>query len=286
MRYRLQTENVKGTLTMLAGINQWAFPGGMSAVEAITLAGQAGFDAFEVCVGIKGPVPLDATQADISAIRKHAEKAGIRLTSIGSGVGWELPLGTPDRKARAEAVDAMARSLQIASWLGVDSVLTVPAVVSPALSYDVAIESALAGIGEVLPVAERLKVSIAIENVWNKFLLSPVEMRDFIDQFESEQVGAYFDTGNIVLYGFPEQWIHILGPRIRMIHAKDFRRSAGNFDGFVMLLEGDVNWPAVMAALRDVGYDQALVAEYGPYAHSLDAMLKHALASLRTIIAL
>ncbi len=271
---------------MLAGINQWAFPGAMPATEAITTAKQCGFDAFEVCVGIKGPVPLEATQAEISAIRTHADKAGVHLTSIGSGLGWELPLGAPDRKIRGKAVEAMAKTLQIASWLGVDSVLTVPAVVSPTVSYDVAIESALAGIGEVLPVAERLKVSIAIENVWNKFLLSPVEMRDFIDQFQSEYVGAYFDTGNIVLYGFPEQWIRILGTRIRMVHAKDFRASAGNFDGFVMLMEGDVNWPAVMAALRDVGYDKALVAEYGPYTHSLDTMLKHALASLRTIIAL
>ena len=270
---------------MKAAINQWAFPGEMPATAAISLAKEVGFEAFEVCVGTKGPVPLDASEADVTAIRQHAAKEGIELTSIGCGLGWELPMTSPDPKVREKAVEAMTQVLQIANWLGVDSVLTVPGSVTPELSYEVAIENALTSIQELVPAAEKAKVAIAIENVWNKFLLSPVETRDFIDQFESEYVGAFFDVGNIVLYGYPEQWIRILGPRIRMVHAKDFRASAGNFDGFVMLMEGDVNWPAVMAAFDEIGYDKALVAEYGPYRHSLDAMLEHVLVSLKTIIA-
>jgi hexulose-6-phosphate isomerase len=122
--------------------------------------------------------------------------------------------------------------------------------------------------------------------VWNKFLLSPVEMRDFIDQCDSEYVGAYFDTGNIVQYGFPEQWIQILGQRIRAVHLKDFRASTGTLDGFVMLMEGDVNWPEVMGALREIDYRRALTAEYGPYQHSLETMLRHVLASEQMILAL
>ncbi|NIA13120.1 MAG: TIM barrel protein [Nitrospiraceae bacterium] len=271
---------------MLPGINQWAFPADMPATEAISIAKKVGFKAFEVCVGAQGPVRLNVTQRDVMAIRKHAEREGIELTSIGCGLGWELPMTSPDPNVRTKGVEAVARALEIASCLGVDSVLTVPGSVTPEVSYDVAIENALNAIQDLVPTAERLKVSVAIENVWNKFLLSPVEMRDFIDQFQSEYVGAYFDVGNIILYGYPEQWIRILGNRICMVHAKDFRASAGNFGGFVMLMEGDVNWPAVMAAFREVGYDRALVAEFGPYTHSLDVMLRHVSTALEAIVAL
>jgi hexulose-6-phosphate isomerase len=258
----------------------------MPATRAITVAREIGFEAFEVCVGLKGPVSLDATEEDIGAIRRHAAEIGIELCSIGSGLGWDFPVTSPDLKVRERGKETIARLLQIAQWLGVDSVLTVPGNVTPDTPYDLALENALAAIEDLVPVAERLQVCITLENVWNKFLLSPVEMRDFIDQFQSKYVGAFFDIGNIVLYGYPEQWIRILGKRIRMVHAKDFRTAVGNMDGFVMLMEGNVNWPAVMAAFRDVGYDKALVAEYGPYAYALDAMLKHTLTSLKTIMAL
>jgi len=271
---------------MKAAINQWAFPGDMPATKAISLAKEFGFDGFEVCVGLNGPVSIDATEAEISGIRRHAAECDVTLTSLGCGLGWDFPLSSPDRTVRERGKEVTAKALQIAQWLGVDSVLVVPGNVTPEVSYDAALENSLAAIQDLVPAAERLQVCIAIENVWNKFLLSPVEMRDFIDQFQSAYVGAYFDIGNIVLYGYPEQWIRILGKRIRMVHAKDFRASTGNMDGFVMLLEGSVDWPAVMAAFRDIGYDKALVAEYGPYAHSLDAMLEHVLTSLRAIIAL
>lgn len=268
---------------MKMAINQWAFPNEMPAVEALDRVHAAGFEAFEICGGPTGPVKLDATEADMGAIRRHADSLGIELTSMASGVGWEYSLSSSDPAMREQGKEAVSRLLQLAQWLGVDTLLTVPGSVSPGVSYDAALENALDAIQGIVPVAERLGVCIAIENVWNKFLLSPVEMRDFIDQFQSAQVGAYFDTGNIVAYGYPEHWIRILGERIRMVHAKDFRASAGNMDGFVMLLEGNVDWPAVMAAFRDVGYDKALVAEYGPYTHSLDTLLKHVRTSLETI---
>lgn len=271
---------------MKAAINQWAFPNDMPAADALSRVHIAGFEAFEVCGGPGGPVRLDATEADMTAIRRHADSLGIGLTSMASGVGWEYSLSSPDPAIRDKGKEAVATLLQMAKWLGVDTLLTVPGGVTPEVSYDAALENALDAIQDLVPVAERLGVCIAIENVWNKFLLSPVEMRDFIDQFQSPQVGAYFDTGNIIAYGYPEQWIRILGERIRMVHAKDFRASTGNFDGFVMLLEGNVDWPAVMAAFREVGYDKALVAEYGPYAHSNDAMLKHVRTSLDAIIKL
>jgi len=271
---------------MLPGINQWGFPGDLPVTEAITLAHHIGFSAFEVCVGDQGPTPLDLTEKDVTAIRNHADSLGIALCSVANGMGWEYHLTSQDASNREKAKETVARTLQVAAWLGADAVLVVPGVCDEKTPYDVALENALASVRELADTAEKLKVSIAVENVWNKFLLSPVEMRDFIDRCESEFVGAYFDTGNIMLYGAPEQWIRILGNRIRAIHLKDFRRAVGNLDGFVMLMEGDVNWPEVMAALREIDYDRALTAEYWPYKHSLEAMLRHVLVSEQAILAL
>ena len=271
---------------MKTGINQWAFPAEMTAKEALKLAKDIGFETFEVCVGDEGPVPLDTPESEIADVAAYAKHLGIAITSIGSGMGWKYPLSSPDAKVRERGKEAVAKSLQIARWLDADAVLVVPGVVSPEVSYDTAIENVLAAVQDLVPVAEKLQVSIALENVWNKFLLSPVEMRDFIDQCDSAYVGAFFDIGNILPYGYPEQWIRILGKRIRALHAKDFRVSAGNMDGFVMLLEGDVNWPAVVQALNAIGYEGPLTAEYGPYKHSLEAMLKHCHASLETIVAM
>lgn len=271
---------------MLTGINQWAFPKEMTAMDAMTLAAKLGYQSFELCVGEDGPLTLDLSESDAAALRRTADKLGLALTTVGTGLGWQYPLTSPDRSVRKKGIEATTRALHIAKWLGAHTVLTVPGIVTSEVSYDEALENALLSVQQLAPVAESLQVSIGIENVWNKFLLSPVELRDFIDQCESDCVGAYIDTGNVILYGFPEQYLRILGSRVRAVHAKDFRASAGNFDGFVMLMEGDVNWPAVAAALADIGFDGALTAEYGPYAHSLEVMLRHVHTALEAIIAL
>jgi len=271
---------------MLTGINQWAFPEGMAAVDAMSLAARLGFQSFELCVGETGPIALDTSESEATALRREADKLGLALKSVGTGLGWQYPMTAPDAKVREQGVEATGKALRIAQWLGAETVLVVPGIVSSEVPYDVALENALESVRRLAGTAEQLRVSVGVENVWNKFLLSPVEMRDFIDQCESDFVGAYVDTGNIILYGYPEQYLRILGQRVRAVHAKDFRASAGNFDGFVMLMEGDVNWPAVTAALKDIGFDGALTAEYGPYPHSLDVMLRHVHTSLEAIIAL
>ena len=157
---------------------------------------------------------------------------------------------------------------------------------SPVIPYDVAWERGLTIYRELAPVAERHGVTLCVENVWNRFLLSPREMREFVDTVGSPAVRVYFDVGNVVVSGFPEQWLRILGPRIGCIHLKDFRASVGTLDGFVMLLEGDVNWAEVMAAIREIGYDGTLTAEYGPYRHGPDTLLAHLSSSMDRIIAL
>ncbi|MBI5094007.1 MAG: sugar phosphate isomerase/epimerase [Candidatus Hydrogenedentes bacterium] len=271
---------------MKTAINQWAFPSTMPAAEAITRAHRHGFQAIELCVDEASLVRLDSSEADVTALRKHADKLGIDISSVACGLGWKYPMSSLDSTVREQGKKVTARALQIAAWLGAGSLLVVPGNIDAQTPYDTGLENALSAVRDLVPEAERLKVSVAIENVWNKFLLSPIEMRDFIDHCESEYVGAYFDTGNILVCGFPEQWIRILGRRIRSIHAKDFRNIVGNIQGFVMLMEGDVNWPEVVSALKDAGYDGALVAEFGPYAHSLDVMLTHVHASLSAIVSM
>jgi len=271
---------------MLSGINQWAFPDDLPAVECISRVKALGFQSFEVCVGADGPTRLDAADRDIEAIRAHAEREGIVLHSVASGEGWKNAMTSLDAGERARAIEVTKRSLDIAGLLGAKALLVVPGTVSEKTPYDRAVENALDCLAELAPHAEARKVAIAIENVWNKFLLSPTEMRDFIDQCDSPYIGAYVDVGNMLAYGYPEQWLRILGPRVKAVHMKDFRCSVGTLGGFVMLMEGDVNWPAVMAALREIDYQGALTGEYWTYEHSRDAMLQHVKTGLDHIMAL
>ena len=154
----------------------------------------------------------------------------------------------------------MTKVLQCAAALNINAILVVPGSVNEKISYDVAYYNALESCKELAPVAEELKVAIGIENVWNKLFLSPLEMRDFLDEIDSPYVGQYFDIGNVVIFGYPEQWINILGSRIKKIHLKDFKREGYQWP---LLMEGDVNWSLVMKAIRDTGYDDFLISEVG-----------------------
>ncbi|MHC4481093.1 MAG: sugar phosphate isomerase/epimerase family protein, partial [Planctomycetota bacterium] len=194
---------------------------------------------------------------------------GLQLTSLASGLGWQFPFTDDDPGVRRRGLDLARHSLHVASWLGVETLLVVPGTLAALdasggmhVPYDVAFERMRAAIGQLVPAAEEVGVVLGIENVWNRLLLSPLEMRDFIDGFGSDAVGSYFDVGNVVLFGYPEDWIRILGPRIRAVHFKDFKHSVGTLEGFCDLLEGDVDYPAVTRALREVGYDGPCVAEF------------------------
>src|SRR5690606_20026261 len=154
-------------------------------------------------------------------------------------------------------------------WLGVDAILCVPGGVAAdfiegfkGAPYEVAYDNALDAMQQLKATAEEHGVAIGIENVWNMSLLSPLEMRSFVDSVGSTHAGVYFDVGNVISTGFPEQWIRILGHRIKRVHFKDFKRSVGTLDGFCDLLEGDVDYPAVMKALRDIGYDGPVTSEF------------------------
>ena len=155
----------------------------------------------------------------------------------------------------------------------------------PVIPYDVAYDRALEEIKKLVPVAEEYGVEIGIENVWNKMLLSPLEMRQFIDSVGSDMVGVYFDTGNVVFSGYPEHWINILGKRIKKVHFKDYRRNPGGLNAFVDLLAGDVDWKAVMAAFKNVGYEGWAAGEMIPqYAQGSDQIIYNTSASMERIM--
>jgi hexulose-6-phosphate isomerase len=272
-------------------INQWAFAKD-TAKQCMELAKDAGFEAIELTLAQDGDIALDSTETEIRALRETAGRVGIELASLATGLFWSYSMTSNDADTRKKALDVAKKELEIAGWLGVDAILVVPGAVgvdfvpgSEVIPYDVAYERALAAIGELAPVAEQLKVAVCVENVWNKFLLSPLEMRDFVDAVDSEYVGVYFDVGNVIATGYPEHWIHILGKRIKRVHFKDFRRNVGTLDGFVDLLEGDVNWPEVMAALRKVGYHSYATAEMiPPYTHHPEALVCNTSRSMDYIL--
>ncbi len=265
---------------LLKSINYWSMPGGLEGsldvFEFMRKAKEHGFEAVEIAIGEAGSAfGTDATEARCKEILAEADRLGIKVASTASGLYWGRNLADTDPAASAGALEDLKKMLQITAWLGCKTLLTIPGAVDvfflpdrAVQSYDQVWKRATEGIKAALPAAEACGVRMGIENVWNKFLLSPMEMASFIDQFDSPWVGAYVDVANLQPYGYAEQWLRILGKRVAGIHFKDFRKSVGTLDGFVDLLEGDVNWPEVMAAIGEIGYEGPVVAEMIPcYAH-------------------
>ncbi len=261
---------------MKISASYWMFEGGLEAnkpiAEAMQEAKELGFDAIELAVAGKGVLTDQATQAQCEDIVAAAQKIGIEISSVASGESWAYSPTANDPEHRARIINFTRKALQITKWLGSDAYLFVPGAVdvfflpdAEVIAYDVCYQRACEAIRQILPSAEETGVAICIENVWNKFLLSPLEMRDFIDSFNSEMVRAYFDVGNVLLTGYPEQWIRILGKRIKRVHVKDFKCSIGTAEGFVDLLEGDVNFQTVKEALAEIGYDGYVTAELLPF---------------------
>ncbi len=265
---------------MKIGINAWTFPPNISIPQGLRIAKRAGFDAVELNISEDEYLRPDMSNDDIAAFSVAARNISLELRSVSSGLWWKYALTSPDPENAETAKSLVKRGLEICKILGADTLLVVPGVVNQSVRYDEAYDRALAALKELSRDAERLKVYIGVENVWNKFLLSPLETRDFIDAVGSSYVQAYFDVGNVLLTGFPEHWIDILGSRIRKVHVKDFQRSPGVF---VNLLQGDVDWIGVRNALRGIGYDDTVTAEIGGYKTLPDLGIRHAGESLRRV---
>jgi L-ribulose-5-phosphate 3-epimerase len=261
---------------MKLGINYWMFDGGLEGkvpvLDALKMAKQMGCDSIELSIARAGVLTDATSEAECREIAAAARKIGIEISSVASVESWSLSPTANDAKVRKAIIEFTKRALQVSKWLGAGAYLFVPGGVdvfflpdAEVIPYDVCYQRVRQAVAKILPTAERLGVSLALENVWNKFLLSPLEVRDFIDGFGSKYVGAYLDVGNVLLTGYPEQWIRILGKRIKRVHIKDFKRSVGTEEGFVDLLEGDVNFAAVKKALSEIGYRGYVTAEILPY---------------------
>jgi hexulose-6-phosphate isomerase len=265
---------------MKKGINIWSFPQG-TIKESLTLAKKAGFEGVELALNGTGELSMESTDCEIKAVRKMAEDMGLALYSLSCGLCWDYRLSDDDPTIRQKAKDMIKKQIDTAKILGADTVLVIPGVVNVGFSmpekkvaYDVVYNRAIEGLNELKGYAESAQVNIGLENVWNKFLLSPMEMRDFIDKIGSDYVGAYLDIGNTLYCSYPEDWVRILGNRIKKIHFKDFRVEVGTINGFVDLLAGDANYPEVVKALNEIGYEDWVSAEMIPnYKHHTDAII-------------
>jgi L-ribulose-5-phosphate 3-epimerase len=262
---------------MKLGISYWMFEGGLEGsvpvLEALKTAKRLGYDSIELSIARSGVLTDATSEAECREIKAAARKIGIAISSVASVESWALSPTSNDAEVRKTIIDFTKKALQVTRWLGADTYLFVPGGVdvfflpeADVIPYDVCYQRLRQAVAKILPTAERVGVALALENVWNKFLLSPLETRDFIDSFRSRYVGAYFDVGNVLLTGYPDQWIRILGKRIKRVHIKDFKRSVGTVEGFVDLLKGDVDFEAVKAALSQIGYRGYVTAEILPYA--------------------
>lgn len=249
---------------MKKGINQWAFPE-MEIKELFKLAKKAEFDGVELNFSEEGKFSCKSKTTDIKEIKKYAEDEGIELPSVCTAVLWKYPLSSPDKNIRKKAETIVKKMIEAAKIIGADTVLVVPGVVDEKTSYEYAYKTSQETIIKLSCFAEKAKVFIGIENVWNKFLLSPLEFSKFIEEINSPYVGAYFDVGNVLISGYPQHWIEILNNKIKKIHIKDFITQIGNITGFTYIFQGDVNWKEVKKSLEKINYNDYLIAELSPY---------------------
>jgi L-ribulose-5-phosphate 3-epimerase len=226
-----------------------------SYAERFALARTAGFEAIEM--------RTVTDEREAAEIRQASLDSGLRIHSVMNEAHWRLPLSSSDPGVVSRSVEGMETSLRNAALWGADTVLLVPAVVDASTSYRDAWTRSQHVIRErLLPVAEKQKVVIAIEEVWNKFLLSPLEFAAYVDEMDSPWLRAYFDVGNVVFYGYPQDWIRTLGARIVKVHVKDFQLDRGNGRfAWKNLGEGDIDWPEVRRALADIGYSGYVTTE-------------------------
>ena len=227
-------------------------PKEMSYLDRFKLAVDSGFEALEAQT-ITDPKAADA-------IKEASDRAKLPIHSVMNMDHWKFPLSSDDPAVVAQSLKGMETSLRNAKLWGADAVLLVPAVVNAQTSYRDAWTRSQKEIRELIPLAEELKIVIAIEEVWNKFLLSPLEMARYIDEFQSPWIKAWFDVGNVMFYGYPQDWIRTLGKRIVKVHLKDFKRKQDGY-AWVNLGDGDVDWAAVRKAFAEIGYAGSAIVE-------------------------
>ncbi len=278
---------------MKKSINLWAFPypQRMNLQECMTLAKNAGFDGIELNYDLDNDLSPKAGPKEYAAIRKMADRIGIQISGLCSFLFWPYPLSSNDPARRARGIELAGLMTQAAHDLGVENLLVVPGAVHipwrtdhEPVPNDICDQRARDAIGKLLPQAEKLNVSMNIENIFfNGYLMTPGEMMAFVDSFASERLKVHFDTGNIMMFQFPEHWVNILGKRIKNVHFKEYTKKGTDYslETFRPLLDGTTDWPAVMQALDTTGYKGYLTFEYfHPYIHYPEALVHQTSDSL------
>jgi L-ribulose-5-phosphate 3-epimerase len=263
---------------MKFALNQMGFPENSLQTNAELLA-DAGYDGIEPNLTVDGPLWDDAA---VDEFADRVDELGLDVPAVSTTLHWEQELSSADEETRKDGIEAGERMIEVADTLNAGAVLIVPAVVNEETSYDKAYDRALDSVRRLARVGSKYDVAVCVENVWNDFLLSPLEFAEFIDQAsESGPVGAYFDVGNVRRFGHPEQWIRILSERIERIHVKDYRTDIDTIDAFTYPLEGDVDWVAVSEALTAISYDGWVTAEVPPYRTAPERMPPRVCSDLR-----
>lgn len=238
--------------------------------EAMDQCKKAGYDGVEPVLSEAGTLNMKATDKELLAIKAMADDMGLKIPSVGAWNLWEQNLASSDKAVQEKAKDIVKKQIDCAAAFGADTILCVPGWVGTNFApgivrYDIAYENSQRAISDLASYAEAAKVSIAVENVWNKFLLSPLEMKRFIEEIGSDYVGAYFDVGNIIYIGYPDQWIEILGRKnLKKIHFCDCREEQAGLGMFVDIFAGSVDFEAVKKSLESIGYDDWITVEFLP----------------------
>lgn len=283
---------------MKVGINAWTLPVGLAMGEAFKLVKTAGFETIELNVSeedndIDVPgltslgtcsIPTTISNEELDKVNQLSQKYELPISSISTNLHWKYPLNSTDSSLRQKGIDIGRKMIDFCKTLGGDAVLIVPGVITENDNYEESYKLSQDSLKELALHAEKTNIEIGVENVWNQFLLTPLEMKRFIDEINHASVKVYFDVGNVLQYGFPNQWIQTLGSRIAKVHVKDFRKDIGNITGFTSLLSGDLNWPKTISALRDINYNGPLTAELTPYTHIPEQLIKDTAQAIKTII--
>ena len=262
---------------MIKGISYLSFENGLSNNESIESAlsqtKNNGFDALELSVSSEGVINTNTSKAECELIRKKIEDSGVFVDSIATGMSWGVSPTSNDKSIREKSISLHQDALKVANYLDCKALLFVPGVVKSPISpeivrYDRALARLREAINQMLPIAEDLNVDLCMENVWNGFFYSPIELRDFVDSFDSDRLGVYLDIGNLIGYQqHPPHWIELLNSRIKRVQIKDFQENfdwTGSFS-FCDIGAGDVPWKETIAALEAIQYKSTIIAEMLPW---------------------
>lgn len=262
---------------MIKGISYLSFENGLSNNESIDSAliqtQSNGFEALELSVSNEGVINTNLSESECGAILQKINDSGIFVDSIATGMSWGISPTSDDVEVRNNSIKLHQDAIRVASHLDCKALLFVPGVVKSPISpeivrYDRALGRLREAINQMLPIAEELDVDLCMENVWNGFFYSPIELRDFVDSFESDKLGVYLDIGNLIGYQqYPPHWIELLNSRIKRVQIKDFQENfdwTGSFS-FCDLGAGDVPWKETVSALKSIQYKSTIIAEMLPW---------------------